>query len=272
METSRLETIQEAIKVRRSRRAYSPEPLPEEIIQELQELLDVYNALGQVDMRMVINNGKAISGVRNSYGLFSGVRNYLGLIAYGNDTASYEHLGYYGEAWILRATMLGLGTCWVGGTFNRGLIPFALSDDKKIICTIPFGYVSDEPSGREKLIKRFTGRSSKTIEEMVSQESDELPDWFNAGMEMVQRAPSASNKQPVLFTYKEAVASASVSHASDQILDSSLFPAVTNEMLALDFGIAKLHFEIGVVGSDWDLGKGDWCWDWGNGGKFHRND
>lgn len=32
-----------------------------------------------------------------------------------------EKVGYYGEQLILKVTELGLGSCWVGGTFDRPL-------------------------------------------------------------------------------------------------------------------------------------------------------
>ena len=67
----------------------------------------------------------------------------------------------------------------------------------------------------------------------------EVPEWFLEGMRAVQRAPSAVNAQPVMFTYHKGIVSA----------------YVTKERYGyerLDLGIAKLHFEIGAGGGVWE--------------------
>ena len=69
-----------------------------------------------------------------------------------------------------------------------------------------------------------------------------VPDWFITGMEAVQKAPSAINRQPVLFTYKDEIVTAAIDD-------------ITKEGFAFDLGIAKLHFEIGAGGGTWDFGN-----------------
>ena len=70
-----------------------------------------------------------------------------------------------------------------------------------------------------------------------------VPDWFLAGMEAVQKAPSAVNRQPVMFSYQEGIVTASVKD-------------IEGDGFAFDLGIAKLHFEIGVGGGTWEFGNG----------------
>jgi len=116
-----------------SRRKYIPEPLDQADIAVLQKLIDEYNAKENLDIRFVLDNGDAFKGFRKSYGMFSGVTNYIGLIGNKNDILNNEKLGYYGELLVLHATVLGLGTCWVGGTFDRKSCPFDLPDGESII-------------------------------------------------------------------------------------------------------------------------------------------
>jgi len=52
----------------------------------------------------------------------------IGMIGNKDDPNSQEKLGYYGELIVLQATEMRLGTCWVGGTFDRESCPFTLSD------------------------------------------------------------------------------------------------------------------------------------------------
>ena len=69
------------------------------------------------------------------------------------------------------------------------------------------------------------------------------PNWFLAGMKAVEIAPSAVNRQPVKFTYKNGIVTAAVKN-------------LKNESYALDLGIAKFHFELGAGGGEWAFGNG----------------
>jgi hypothetical protein len=221
-----------------SRRKYTNSPIDFTVVSKLKGLIDKYGNMAGMRMELVLNNGKAFNGFRKSYGMFSGVNDYVGLIADVHDKTAAERLGYYGELLVLNAVTMGLGTCWVGGTFSRPDMPFALSDDETLICAIVIGNTDKDDSFKEKLIRNITHRKSKTAEEMYKSDSP-VPDWFLSGMEAVQKAPSAVNRQPVMFSYNAGVASASVKNISDN-------------SVALDFGIAKLHFEIGAGGGDWN--------------------
>lgn len=254
-------TLLEATRQRRSRRKYLSIPIDAAKTEKLRTLIDGYNKIDGVDMRLVLGDGSAFSGFRKSYGMFSGVQNYIGLIDRIIDpenpskyraSENTEKMGYYGELVVLNATMLGLGTCWVGGSFDRKSCPFDLEDDEMVACAITVGNVADEMSTKEKLVRSMTHRKTKTAEDMFVSDTS-VPDWFMDGMRAVQRAPSAVNRQPVLFTYKDGVVTASVQNPSDI-------------GTALDLGIAKLHFEIGAGGGG-EGGIGG-AWEFGNGGRF----
>ena len=231
----------EAIESRHSRRKHNGTPIDPQVASKLQELIDEYNKEAGVRMELVVNNGKAFNGFAKSYGMFSGVNDYVGLFAGKNDPTAAERLGYYGEMLLLNAVAIGLGTCWVGGTFSRSNMPFALQDDEKLICTIVIGNVEAKDSFKEKLIRNLTHRKTKSADEMYVSDSP-VPDWFMDGMKAVQRAPSAVNRQPVMFSYKCGKVSAEVKNASEA-------------SYALDFGIAKLHFELGSGGGEWAWGN-----------------
>jgi nitroreductase len=229
-----------------SRRKYLSEPIDSSAVAKLQTLIAEYVGKENLNIQLVLGNGDAFKGFRKSYGMFSGVQNYLGLIGNKNDFEGIEKLGYYGELLVLYATELGLGTCWVGGTFHRASCPFNLSEDETIICTITIGNVPQKLSAKEKIIHGFTHRKTKTAKQMYTSPLS-VPDWFLSGMEAVRLAPSAVNRQPVMFSYdKDDIVTASVKD-------------VAGDGFALDLGIAKLHFE---------LGAGSGTWVFGNGSKF----
>lgn len=236
-------TLCEAIDLRRSRRKYLATPLDSEIAERLQALANEYAQKANIRIEFVFNDGSAFNGLRKSYGMFSGVRNYAGLIANKGDFASIERLGYYGELLTLHAVSMGLGTCWVGGSFDRKMCPFVLSGDEMIACAIAMGNVPEQDSLKEKLIISVIHRKTKAIEQMyISDIPVPMPDWFMSGMRAVQKAPSAVNRQPVLFSYEDGKVTAGVKDFSD-ILS------------VLDLGIAKAHFELGAGRGTWDFGN-----------------
>lgn len=243
----------QAIDVRRSRRKYLTTPLPESTVTALRDLitrLDESDGVGasrhgRGRLELVTDNGAAFDGLRRSYGMFTGVRHYVGLIADRRDPDSFEKLGYDGEIVNLTAVALGLGTCVVGGSFDRGACPFALSKDETVVCVIVVGQVDDAMSVRENLVRGAMHRRSKTMEQMTDA-TPPWPDWFRDGLAAARKAPSAANRQPVKFSLTDGVATAAT-------------PASNDPLMPVDLGIAKLHFALGAGGGTWQ---------WGSGGAF----
>ncbi|MDF2904926.1 MAG: Nitroreductase family protein [Herbinix sp.] len=230
--------LMEAIHVRSSRRTYLETPISQEAVVQLKELIETSNRQGNLSMKLIQNETSAFGKLSKSYGMFRGVRNYILLIG-KNETDARERLGYYGERVVLLATQLGLGTCWVGGTFDRSIGDLYVQPGEFFSGVITIGNVERDKSWKERLISKVTHRKTKAISEMIKAEG-EVPEWFLEGMRAVQKAPSAVNAQPVTFTYQQGVVSA----------------YVTSEKYGyekVDLGIAKLHFEIGAGGGSWEL-------------------
>jgi len=242
-------TLEQAIDARRSRRKYLGTPLDQTVVSKLQELIETYNKPGSFRMVLVTGDGKGFNGFTKSYGMLSGVNDYIGLVADKRDETAVEQLGYYGELIMLHAVALGLGTCWVGGSFRRSDMPFVLTETEQLACTITIGNVDEADSARERLIQKITHRKTKQLADMYTTDVP-IPDWFLRGMQAVQKAPSAMHKQPVLFTYQDNVVRASIEKPRDGLYGA---------MIPLDLGIAKLHFELGAGGG---------IWAWGNDGVF----
>lgn len=243
-------TVIDAVDARCSRRKYAGTPIDSDAAGELQKLITQCVEKENLNIQLVLDNGDAFKGFRRSYGLFSDVTNYIGLISNKNVENCNERLGYYGELIVLHATILGLGTCWVGGSFDRSETPFMLSPSESVSCVIAVGNVSDEMSFREKLVHGITHRKTKPAEKMFTA-GGEVPDWFMSGMRAVQKAPSAVNRQPVMFTYTAGSGAVTAS-----------VPKPEDAGMAIDLGIAKLHFKIGA---------GAGVWDFGNHGAFVRD-
>ena len=239
-------TLSEAIHTRCSHRKYLTTPIENGIVEKLKTSIEQYNKTAGLHMQLITDNGEAFNGLTKSYGMFSGVRNYIALVGREDDENFKEKSGYYGEKLVLEATQLGLGTCWVGGSFDKKLCTYNVQEHETLYCVITIGNIMQGLSFKEKLIIKVLRGKTKSIEEMC--ESDgETPQWFLNGMQAVQKAPSAVNKQPVKFNLKNGVVSASVNDISAH--------------QPIDMGIAKLHFEIGAGGGTWE---------WGNHSAFTR--
>ena len=222
----------EAMNERRSRRLYLEKPIEASIISRLQNLIDTYNTASGLSIRFIEDGSSVFSSFRKTYGLFSGVRSLFALVGPKNDPNLKEKVGYFGEMLVLDATILGLGTCWVGGTFETQSTIFQLTDEEALVCVIPVGYV--EPlSFKEKMVHQMVAGKSKSMEQLLNSDS-KLPEHLMEGMKAVQKAPSAVNRQPVRFEYKGGILTVNTE-------DNGKFNLV-------DLGIVKAHFEVATGG------------------------
>ncbi|MBF1094047.1 MAG: nitroreductase family protein, partial [Solobacterium sp.] len=131
--------------------------------------------------------------------------------------------GYYGEKIVLKAQMLGLNTCWVGGTYKKIESVVDLKPGEKFLMVIAIGY--GENQGREHKYKKVKD---------LSIGYPDLPDWFIKGVEAVAMAPSALNQHSYRFGIRDE--KVYVKKGLGIALDT-------------DIGIAKYHFEV-AAGKD----------------------
>ena len=217
-------TLQEAILVRHSVRQYIDKPVEAEKIAQLQALIDQSNSEAGLHMQLVTNEPKAFSGGLAKYGKFSGVGNYIAMIApKGNDV----ELGYYGEQVVLLAQTLGLNTCWVGLTFSKQPDSYEVRDGEHLVCLVPVGYGANQGVQHPQ---------KKAIDD-VAEGRKPFPDWFVRGVEAALLAPTAVNQQ--LFRF--------VLHDGNRVEAKKTF-SLTNGLgyAPVDLGIVKCHFEIGA--------------------------
>lgn len=234
-----------AIKARISRRSYLTTEISPNKLAALHKKIEELNAESGLNISWCTHGADAMAGGK-SYGMFSGVRAMLLLKGSSSLPHLREKIGYYGEILMLEATALGLGSCWVGGTFQKAAL--SVPQDEELVCVVPIGNVPNTSTLKEKLLRGVVHRKSKTVEQLLNTDSPISPQLRHA-MELVQQAPTARNSQKVSFTLKEGVISAHV--PDDYYLD------------LVDLGICKLHFECGLKGK----------FELGNGGKFvtHEN-
>jgi nitroreductase len=134
-------------------------------------------------------------GIAGSYGGVSGAPHALVFIGAEDAEAA---VGYTGEALVLEATRLGLNTCWVGGFFDpfkaRSLV--ALAPGERVHAVSPVGTALQEVSRKEKLVFGAGRPKSRQTLDAIGRDHGRWPEWARCGLELVQVAPSATNRQP----------------------------------------------------------------------------
>lgn len=231
-----------AIINRISRRSYSGEPLNGSEIQKISEMLEQINEKSGLNFQFLEDGSHAFNNFRSSYGMFKNVRSII--LLKGNEKTDYlkEKIGYFGEELVLDITDMELGTCWVGGTFDKNSI--SIPDDEVLYCVIVVGKV-DNLSAKERIIRKAGHLKTKPMDERIIY-TEPLPAWAEKGMQAVMLAPNAVNAQRVTFKYENGVITAEV--PGDKPADM------------IDLGIAKKHFEIEAEGK----------FVFGNGAEFNK--
>ncbi len=225
-------TLQEAIEVRHSVRAYKNEPLAEDVAKRLEEEIAKLNQAGHLHVQLIQNEPKAFQGTLAKYGKFRNVTSYLVMAGKKAEDLD-ERIGYYGEQLVLLAQTLGLNTCWVGLSYRKIPDTYVLEEGEVIKAYISIGY--GETQG--------VIRKSKTVEQ-VSNMSDITPSWFKRGVEAALLAPTAVNQQKFSFEYL------GMKDDRHQVRAKKGFSLVGYTQM--DLGIAKYHFEIGAGKENYD--------------------
>lgn len=240
------ENLTSEIMCRTSRRKFTEEEITIEEEVKIVEILDRINEVRGLSFKAVVNYGGEIFSGFHSYGLIRGCNSYIALVGEPKEKKIEEKIGYYGEYLVLKLVQMGFGTCWIGATYDHKEITEEISLDygEKIYCLIAFGKVeSEEKDGFEKLIS-VIGRKRKRIIELfpnIEKIEEDEKDWIIKGLEFVQKAPSARNKQPWFFDKSNDCVTINIKE--------------NNGYEKIDKGIAMLHFEQGARSINC---KGEW--------------
>ncbi|KAF5059125.1 putative TM nitroreductase [anaerobic digester metagenome] len=191
-----------------------------------------------------------------TYGVIQGARHYLGATLTEGPHAMLA-LGYEMELAILYLTHLGLGTCWLGGTFDRkGFAQaMAIAPGESFPIITPYGYAAAKKHLKERAMRKvIQADQRKPWEQLFFQDNFQTPltkeaaGAYSVPLEMVRLGPSASNKQPWRVLLHETIFHF---YESKAVGYSAAFPYDIQEV---DLGIAAAHFhcsalELGLPGT-----------------------
>ncbi len=242
--------VEKTVMARSSVRTYENRGLSTNEKDQLNAYIDNLTNPFSIDVtfRLLEKAASADGEKLGTYGVIKGAENYIGASAADKELA-LEALGYSFEKLILYATSLGLGTCWLGGTFNRG--GFAAAMNLKVgdlfPCISPVGY----PTGKKRTLESVmrwvakSGQRKEWKELFFKQEFSQPLTKVEAGdfafpLEMVRLSPSAVNKQPWRIvqnkdTYHFYLAK-TIKNDNEKI-----------DLQRVDIGIAACHFHLAAL-------------------------
>lgn len=237
-------TLQEAIVARHSVRKYQTKPIEKEKADKINALIDECNREGGLHIQFVQNEPLAFSTGLFKYGAFSGVSNYLVLVA----PKGHQHddaIGYYGEKIVLYMQTLGLNTCWVALTFKNIKEAYELraGEELKLVVACGYGVTDGVSHPAKKAWTEFVNdkRSKDDAVSSANKTAEDFPDWFVRGMEAALLAPTAMNQQKFQFTLFE----------QNKVQARAKFD-ITGKA-GYDLGIVRCNFEIAA-------GKENFSW------------
>ena len=163
-----------------------------------------------------------------------------------------EDYGYLLEEVILFATAMGLGTCWLGGTFTRSTFVMrfgGLERDETMPAVVSTGYIGDD--GTERIREREEGERRLPWGELFfeGRHGEPLPvagaGHYAAALEAVRMAPSATNKQPWRIVRIGRDWHFLLRRSKGYGKGSPLFLALRiADLQRIDLGIAMCHFAL----------------------------
>ncbi|MEI6613306.1 MAG: nitroreductase family protein [Chrysiogenales bacterium] len=253
----------ELIKERYSCRTYDGHGLEEEILTKLEAFMANLELPFKNTVRFGIIDKERVRAENlfsgGSYGLIKGVRYYLSALVKKGAPRCWEDIGFGLEAAVLYANSLDLGSCWIGGVFDRKHFGQALGIEEDEI--LPAVVAVGRPAGKQSLRDRLVRWSAKgdlrknPLELFFAGDwgtpllYEKLPQWA-AVLESVRLGPSASNKQPWRIIMKDNGFHFFLNRDKAY---SAMMPNV--DLQRIDLGIAMCHFQLSAQ----ELGlPGEW--------------
>lgn len=249
--------LTEVIRSRSSVRKYHPRPIDTESRQAIEQLLaDPPEAPFGTTLRIELVTATArdrseLEGL-TTYGF---IRNAPGFVvgAVAPRPLDLEDFGFVLECAVLRAADLGLGTCWLGGTFNRSGFAekIGITANESVPAVLAIGHPAEKRGKVERLI-RYAAKAERRrpFESMFFDGGFDRPlsrksaGPFAEPLEMVRLGPSASNKQPwrIVREFDSTVFHLFLERSRKYQRNASL--AGKADLQRIDIGIAICHFQL----------------------------
>lgn len=242
-----MKDIEKIISVRKSVRSFdSAQTLSDSVVTTLrQAFADAQSPFGgqiAVELKKFDLTGPFKP---STYGTISGAQWFF-LMGTDESEEAQLSLGFRMEQVVLKATSMGLGTCWIAATFKGTTFAEAAKFDNEIPLQVimPVGYPAEKMSLKERLMRATLGSAKrKPFDELFVAAADSI---FYEPLAMMRLAPSSTNSQP----WRAEVVGESV----------YFYYVKKSEASVLDLGIGLSHFYLAAKAQGLD-GKFSICKD-----------
>ncbi len=242
--------VEPTVKARTSVRNYDPRPIEPTVQKQVEAFVETLGNPFAQAVHFHDLDSRALEGQQKlgTYGVIKGARQYIGATI-SRDPQALEALGYEFEALVLYLAHLGLGTCWLGGTFARKDFARAmkLPDEALFPIMTPYGYAAPRKHLTESLMRTFVRADHrKSWETLFFRDNFQTPllerdaGVFVFPFEMVRLGPSASNKQPWRI-----LVMGNACHFYEY-RTPGYSDAFSYDIQRVDMGIAAAHFDFAV--------------------------
>ena len=181
-----------------------------------------------------------------TYGFIRGARHFIAGQIIPSKNAFLDY-GFNTEKLILELTRLGLGTCWLGGTFDRSEFAKAISlkDGYVIPAITPVGYGTASRGLGERIIRLVASSKNRLPKELLFWDNESSAPLVLPGdhpytciLNSVRMAPSSSNNQPWRIVVDGNQFRFHISRKPGYLIALKEI-----DMQMVDMGIAMAHFD-----------------------------
>lgn len=261
--------ITEIIQHRYSCRKYQTEPISNDLQADFQTYLDTltkgpFGTPIRLKLTAATQEDNAALRGLGTYGFIKNASGFI--IGAAEETEKMpEDYGYVVEQAVLKATSLGLGTCWLGGTFTKSAFAKKINKQKNevIPAVIATGYATEDSRSTDRLRQRIQADRRLPWSVLFFEDQFDSPltesqaGEFQKALEMLRIGPSASNKQPWRVIRAGSNWHFYCQRTPGYGKGSALFGLMKLvDLQRLDVGIGMSHFELTVR----EMGlKGEWA-------------
>ena len=201
--------VSHLIHKRYSCRTYQDLPVENSALAALEDITasNLVGPFGNQARFKIVAAQEGDSSSLKGLGTYGFINNPTGFIigAVEERSGALEDFGYLMEVILLRAFDLGVGSCWLGGTFTKSRFSqqMNIQDGEIIPAVAAIGYPADQPTWLDQTIRagarahrRLPWENIFFTKEFGNPLNPDDAGNYHEPLDLVRLAPSASNKQP----------------------------------------------------------------------------
>ena len=187
-----------------------------------------------------------------TYGVIKGATGFL-VGAAQSGPKDLEDFGYQMERAVLRATDLGLETCWLGGSFSKSNFArkIGATRNERVPAVAAIGHAAEGSKATDRIRQRAGSSARLPSEQLFFHDRFGEPLTMDAAgayagvLELVRWAPSASNKQPWRIVRGTDGWHFYLQRSKGYGKGTRVFTLMrVADLQRVDMGIAMCHFEL----------------------------